>query len=94
MAGCIGWIIAAFLGGYLAACAAIRRRTSLQQNFSRVEHFAGRSLREITIIAGRSPGSIVERDGLRLATWRSPGYSITLSFDSRDVCRGVIDEKY
>lgn len=94
MAAYFGWIVAAFLGGLLASGAMLRRRTSLMQNFSRVEHFTGRSFREIVNIAGRRPRCDVLTDEGRLATWRSAGYSITLSFDRYDICRGVIDEKY
>ena len=48
----LGWIVAAFLGGFLLALWQRKKRHSLRENFSRVEFFKGRGYREIVAIAG------------------------------------------
>ena len=92
----LGWIVAAFLGGFLLALWFWQRkkRFSMRENFSRVEAFRGRSYREVLSIAGAKPSAIVHRtDGGTQKIWREEGYFIALAFDARDICLGVIDEQ-
>lgn len=92
----LGWIVAAFLGGFLLALWFWQRkaRRSLRERFSRVESFQGRSYREVLTIAGAKPNTIVHlADGTTRKVWREEGYFIALAFDARDVCLGVIDEE-
>ena len=50
----LGWIVAAFLGGFLLALWLWQRKTrrSLRERFSQVEAFQGRSYREVLTISG------------------------------------------
>lgn len=94
MRGCPGWIVAAFLGGFLLALKLQRKPPSLRKRFSQVDAFAGRCFREILFLAGARPTSVVRQpDGSTLKTWQEPGYFITLAFDCRGICRGVVDER-
>lgn len=93
----IGWIVAAFLGGFLLSLFLWQRKPphSLRDNFARVEFFKGRSYREILAIAGTKPDSIIQQtDGRIIKMWKEAGYSIALEFDAQDVCLGVMDEQY
>lgn len=91
----LGWIVAAFLGGFLFAIWQRKKHHSLRENFARVEVFKGRGYREILSIAGAKPNSIVQKaDGSFIKIWKEEGYSITLAFDDRDICLGVMDELY
>lgn len=93
----LGWIMAAFLGGFLlSVCLGHRKRHHfLREHFARVEVFKGRSYREISAIAGTKPDSIIQQaDGRIIKVWKEVGYSIALEFDARDVFLGVIDEQY
>lgn len=65
------------------------------ENFARVDMFKGRSYREVLTIAGAKPNSIVQKaDGGFIKIWKEAGYSISLEFDERDICLGVLDELY
>lgn len=89
----LGWIVAAFLGGFLLALRMRKKQHSLRENFARVESFKGRGYREILTIAGAKPNSIIRQpNGGALKIWREEGYSITLAFDQKDLCLGVQDE--
>lgn len=91
----LGWIVAAFLGGFLLALRQRKNRPSLRENFARVEFFKGRGYREIVAIAGAKPNSIIEQaDGRSIRVWKETGYSISLGFDAQDICLGVMDEFY
>lgn len=91
----LGWIVAAFLGGFLLALRYRKKRPSLRENFARVERFHGRSYREILAIAGAKPYSIIQQaDGRSIRVWKEFGYSISLGFDESDICLGVMDEQY
>ena len=91
----LGWIVAAFLGGFLLALWQRKKRHSLRENFSRVEFFKGRGYREIVAIAGSRPNSIIQQaDGRIIKVWKEIGYSISLEFDAQDICLGVMDEQY
>lgn len=91
----LGWIVAAFLGGFLLALRQLKRRHSLRENFARVEFFKGRGYREILTIAGTKPYSIIEKaNGRIIKVWKEQGYSISLEFDAQDICLGVMDEQY
>ena len=91
----LGWIVAAFLGGFLLALRLRKKHHSLRENFARVEAFKGRGYREILTIAGAKPNSIIQQaNGDTLKIWREAGYSISLTFDQQDICLGVQDEQY
>ncbi|MGN0741988.1 MAG: hypothetical protein ACI4L8_05020 [Candidatus Fimadaptatus sp.] len=91
----LGWIVAAFLGGFLLALRYRKKRPSLRENFARVEFFKGRGYREILAIAGTKPDSIIQQaDGRSIRVWKEFGYSISLGFDASDICLGVMDEQY
>lgn len=93
----IGWITAAFLGGFLLSLWLTQRKKphSLQNNFARVEFFKGRGYREILAIAGTKPNRIIQQtDGCSIKVWEEAGYSIALEFDAQDVCLGVMNERY
>ena len=91
----LGWIVAAFLGGFLLAHRQRWKRNSLRENFARVEFFKGRGYREILLIAGAKPNSAIETaDGRVMKTWKEHGYSISLEFDAEDICLGVQEELY
>lgn len=91
----LGWIVAAFLGGFLLAHWQWRKHPSLRENFARVEFFKGRGYREILVIAGAKPHSIIQQaDGRIIKVWKECGYSISLGFDEHDICFGVMDEQY
>lgn len=91
----LGWIVAAFLGGFLLALWQRKKHHSLRENFARVECFKGRGYREILAIAGAKPNSIIQQvDGRIIKVWKEIGYSISLEFDAQDICLGVMDEQY
>ena len=91
----LGWIVAAFLGGFLLAYSQLKKRHALRDNFARVEMYQGRTYREILTMVGAKPNSVVHQaNGLTLRTWQEPGYAITLLFDRHDVCLGVEDESF
>ena len=77
----LGWIVAAFLGGFLLALWQRKKHHSLRENFARVEFF--------------KPNSIIQQaDGRIIKVWKESGYSISLEFDAQDICLGVMDEQY
>ena len=94
MPGCLGWILAAFLCGFLLALKLHRAPPSLRKRFSKTDVFARRSFREILFIAGSQPASVVHQPGgSTLKTWQEPGYFITLAFNRQGICLGVMDER-
>lgn len=91
----LGWIVAAFLGGFLMAHWQRKKHHSLRENFARVEIFKGRGYREIVTLAGAKPNSIIQRaDGRTIKVWKEFGYFLSLEFDKDDMCLGVVDEQY
>lgn len=91
----LGWIVSAFLGGFLLAHWQRKKHHSLRENFARVEVFKGRGYREIVTIAGAKPNSIIQlANGRIIKVWKEIGYSISLEFDAQDICLGVQDELY
>lgn len=90
----LGWIVAAFLGGFLLALGLKQRRRSLRESFARVDSYQGRSYREVLSIAGVKPSTVIRNaDGTSQRIWQERDYSITLAFDARDMCTGVVDEQ-
>ena len=57
----LGWIVAAFLGGFLLALWQRKKHHSLRENFARVEFFEGRGYRGIVTMAGAKPDSIIQQ---------------------------------
>lgn len=91
----LGWIAAAFLGGFLLAHLQRKNHPSLRENFARVDIFQGRGYREILTIAGAKPNSIIRQaDGRVVKVWREARYYLALEFDEKDVCLGVVDERF
>lgn len=91
----LGWIVAAFLGGFLLAHWQRKKHHSLRENFARVEVFRGRGYREILLIAGAPPHRMARQsNGHVIKTWQESGYAIALEFDENDICLGVQDELY
>ena len=91
----LGWIVAAFLGGFLLAHWQWKKHHSLRENFARVDFYKGRGYREILTIAGAKPNSIIQQaDGRIIKVWKEHGYSISLEFDAEDICLGVQEELY
>lgn len=92
----IGWILAAFLGGFLLALGVQqhRKRHSLRNRFSRVTVYRGQTYQEVLTIAGVEPTTVICRtDGSVWRVWQEDGYTITLAFDPWDMCLGVMDER-
>ncbi len=92
----IGWMLAAFLIGFLLALAVMQRRKhrTLRNRFSQVVVYRGRTYQEVLTIAGAEPTTVICRtDGSVWRVWREEGYAITLAFDRRDMCLGVVEEQ-
>ncbi len=92
----LGWIVVSFLAGFLLSQGLKHRtkRTTLQERFSIVDVFRGRSYREVLAIAGEKPRrAIYFTDGGTQRIWQEDGYSITLAFNRWDVCLGVVEEQ-
>ena len=91
----LGWITAAFGGGFLLACWICKRRSSVQLNFSRIETFRGRSFREIVAIAGVRPDVVIrQQPEPTLKIWKRSNYCLILYFNDNDICLGVKDEQF
>lgn len=90
----LGWIVAAFLGGFLLADVLRRKHPGLKQRFGRIESFQGMRYGQILRMIAREPLKVTRRtDGVTLRHWCDRNYSITLAFDEQDVCLGVDDER-
>ena len=90
----LGWIVAAFLGGFLLADALRRRRPGLKQRFGRIDSFQGMRYGQILQMIHQDPLHTSRRkDGVTLRQWCDRDYSITLAFDEQDICLGVDDER-
>ena len=75
----LGWIVAAFLGGFLLALWFWQRKTrrSLRERFSRVESFQGQSYRSSGgrhYAEGLARGRVFHRAGIRRAGRVPRGY--------------------
>ena len=89
----IGWIIAAFLAGLLLGKWPKKQKMKLKERFDRLNICKGMSYVEILQHVEAAP-RITDRNanGVTERTWADDGYSITLTFDHRDICLGVQDE--
>ena len=89
----LGWILAAFLLGFLIALFCIRRR-SLRAHFANVDNFRGREYKEILAAAGREPDESIRRpDGRSVYTWQDRDYAISLLYDGSGLGLGVEDDR-
>ena len=90
----LGWIAAAFMAGILFAGRMKNRMPSLQARVEKAGYFRGKSYREI-LREMNAPQTISQQmDGRTLCTWQEDGYSISLLFDTQDLCLGVESEQY
>ncbi len=91
----LGWVVAAFLIGFGLAWWLRRREKSLRRRVSQIPLFRGKTYAEILRELGGEPHSTIRQaDDSALRTWRDKGsYSISLAFDARDLCMGVVEEK-
>ena len=91
----LGWIIAAFISGFTLASWLIRRKPQLQRRMTRIPVFRGKTYTEILREVSVNPQTAQLRsNGGILCTWNGQnGYSISLAFDTMDVCQGVVSEK-
>lgn len=91
----LGWIVAAFLGGFLLASQRQKKRLHRPQTLAKVESFEGRHYWEICLLAGDLPKTVtLLADGKKRKVWQEQGYTIALDFDEMDVCLGVEEERY
>ena len=90
----LGWIAAAFLAGFLLANRRKRRERSLQRQMTQIPVFRGKTYSEILREVAREPKTTqLCPNGHILRTWRDEdGYSISLAFDTGDMCLGVENE--
>lgn len=94
MAVYLGWILAAFLAGFLLARHLQIAPSSLQKQMMQVCSFKGLSYWDVLRIAGRKPVTVIRTpDGRCSRIWGDTGYYVMLAFDTDDTCLGVIDEK-
>ena len=90
----LGWIVAAFLSGILFSEWMKRRKPSLQSKAKKAAVFRGKTYQEVLCEIDTPQKSVRQPDGRTLCTWQEDGYSISLLFDSQDVCLGVEDEHF
>ena len=90
----IGWVIAAFMAGYALANWRRQLKPSLQQRMAQIPVFRGKTYAEILREIKLEPQTVqISPDGQSTRIWEDQdGYSISLSFDARDVCLGVKSE--
>ncbi len=89
-----GWIAAAFMAGFAFACWMKQRKQTLRQRVTQMPVFRGKTFAEILREIQSDPQTTIQQtDGRILRTWHDQsGYSISLLFDTRDLCLGVEDE--
>lgn len=90
----LGWIIAAFLAGFLLGKWPKKQKMKLKERFDKLNICKGMSYVDILQHMQAAP-RITDRnaDGVTERTWADEGYSITLTFDRQDICLGVTDER-
>ena len=89
----LGWIIAAFLAGVQLTAWRLNRRRTLRSRFDSLGVMKGWEYADIVAAVQILPRTQVkEPDGQVLRTWQENGYAITLLFDEKNVCRGVMEE--
>ena len=89
-----GWIAAAFLAGILFAEWYKRRKPSLYGRTRKAVVFRGKTYQEVLREMDKPQMTVRQADGRMLCTWAEKGYSISLLFDSQNMCQGVQDEEY
>ncbi len=92
----LGWIVAAFLLGFLAALFAYnrRKRQTLRERLTSIPTFCGKTLAEVQRITRDAPYQTSRKpNGQVVRLWRENDYMIALLFDACDVCLGVEDER-
>ena len=66
--------------------------TMLNQKFVNLGTLKGKTLQEITDVAGSPSAISVMGDGTKLYQWQATSYHIALIFDENDICLGVSSE--
>ena len=90
----LGWVVAAFFGGVLLTAWAMNRQRSLRRRFDAIGATNGMEYADIVAAVRALPSTqIRSQDGQVLRTWQESDYAITLLFDGKDVCRGVMEER-
>lgn len=90
-----GWVVAAFLGGFLVDCWHRRKQYDLAKRFSRIIRYRGIRYAEIVEAVGIAPQWESRKAyGQMVRTWSDSRYFITLLFNDVDVCLGVEDAQY
>jgi len=91
----LGWVAAAFMAGFALAWGLRVHRRNLRRRMTQIPVFRGKTYAEILREVGCDPQtSVRQTDGHTLRTWRDPGgYSISLLFDTGDLCLGVAEER-
>lgn len=88
-----GWLVAMLLLGYILGTRARRERLTLRMRCGQIRDFRGRHAAELTALLGGLAQDMRQTRCGCLRTWREHGFEITLSFDEKDVCLGVHEER-
>lgn len=90
----LGWIAAAFMAGVAITALRSSRSFSLRSRCNAMNTFEGLRYDEVMEQLQLVPSQSVHRaDGTVLRCWRERGYSISLLFDDKSVCLGVLEEQ-
>lgn len=90
----LGWIIAAFLAGFLLGKWPKKQKMKLKKRFDKLNICKGMSYVEIMKHVQAAPRiTDCNADGVTERTWAEERYSITLTFDHQDICLGVQEER-
>ena len=90
----LGWMIAAFLGGFLLARRRRGKRPDMARRLASLSRYRGASYMDILEAAGAPPcWQTRKANGQLVRTWSDGRYSLSLLFDQADVCLGVEDER-
>ena len=72
------------------------RTATLASKFAKIGDMRGMTLTEIQTFVGRPPSDLRNKkteDGvITVATWSSPGYTITIVFDEKEVFNNIASE--
>lgn len=65
---------------------------SLNKKFVSLGHLPGKTLQEITVVAGAPSAVSAVGNGQILRQWQATSYHIALLFDENDICLGINSE--
>ncbi len=90
----LGWIVASFLAGGIAASLYFGRRHTLREKILALGPLVGRKYDQIESKIKTVPQSTLrEANGQTLRSWADGQYFVSLLFDQDDICLGVMDER-